>query len=77
MFEFYVRCKTGYYGEPMLGIPCRKCSCPGINGNNFANTCYLKNNQGSFDLECKCFPGYSGQRCEGCQSFYYGNYKLA
>lgn len=44
------RCKSGYYGMPLKGILCKPCMCPGLNGNNFAETCYYEMSQESEDI---------------------------
>ncbi|XP_055884413.1 laminin subunit alpha-like isoform X2 [Biomphalaria glabrata] len=65
------KCIAGYFGDPETG-PCRICPCPlEIPSNNFASTCNYNESQGT--LQCSCFPGYSGSRCQSCDSGYYGN----
>ena len=64
------RCKDGYYGSPTTGIACKKCPCPGINGNNFATGCSFDQRENTFICHCK--PGYTGERCEKCDTFHYG-----
>lgn len=61
----------GYYGNPRAGVACKKCACPGINGNNFAQDCSYNENADAFD--CNCLPGYVGDRCEKCDRFHYGS----
>ncbi|KAH9496293.1 hypothetical protein Btru_018041, partial [Bulinus truncatus] len=65
------QCLAGYYGDPETG-PCSICPCPmTILSNNFATTCSL--NEAERTFECTCFPGYTGSRCQSCDSGYYGN----
>lgn len=54
-----------------MGIECKPCGCPGINGNNFAYNCQNDKQSGSF--KCNCLPGYIGKRCDKCDILNYGN----
>ncbi|CAF0800708.1 unnamed protein product [Brachionus calyciflorus] len=65
------RCKNGFYGSPQDGVSCKPCSCPGIEGKNFAKACNYDYENDSF--KCTCLPGYTGHRCDKCDDFYYGN----
>ncbi|XP_076852840.1 laminin subunit alpha-3, partial [Brachyhypopomus gauderio] len=63
------RCKEGYYGSAALRT-CRICPCPhGHQGNNFAVGC----SEMSGRFRCLCKPGYAGERCQRCDSGYYGD----
>ncbi|XP_072165773.1 laminin subunit beta-1-like [Diadema setosum] len=68
-------CQRGYYGDPTLGssLPCQRCLCPGGagSGNQFAETCQL--DQGTQTVQCDCFNGYTGIRCDQCDNNYFGN----
>lgn len=55
----------------MYGIPCKACACPGVNGNNFAIDCVLNDATGTF--KCNCRKGYTGERCDKCDSMHFGN----
>lgn len=62
-------CRTGTYGDPANGVPCRECPCPLVGGQNFARSCALTANN---DVRCDCRPGYTGARCEQCAAGYVG-----
>jgi hypothetical protein len=67
-----LRCKSGYYGAPELGIRCKKCSCPGTTkNNNFELSCSLDFQTGK--QICNCMTGYAGEHCEKCQNSYFGD----
>ena len=34
-------CEIGYYGDPLSGIYCKKCMCPGVDGIQHAEICKL------------------------------------
>ncbi|XP_054168822.1 laminin subunit beta-1-like isoform X2 [Oppia nitens] len=72
------RCERGYYGNPLLlandvAIPCRPCACPGLAGSGMshAETCELDNR--SQNVLCFCKSGYTGERCDRCDSNYFGD----
>ncbi|VUZ56348.1 unnamed protein product [Hymenolepis diminuta] len=52
------RCDTGYYGDPVNMIPCKKCECNPA-GSQHQN-CNMKTGQ------CVCLPGVTGQQCDEC-----------
>lgn len=62
-------CRSGEYGDPNRGIPCRPCPCP-VPGNSRASTCSLDRNG---RVLCNCDTGYTGARCEECAPGYTGN----
>ncbi|XP_030828530.1 laminin subunit beta-1 [Strongylocentrotus purpuratus] len=68
-------CKRGYYGDPTRGsaLPCQACLCPGGagSGNQFAESCQL--DQATQTVQCDCFSGYTGIRCDQCDNNYFGN----
>uniref|UniRef100_A0A5K3FHX5 Laminin subunit alpha-1 n=1 Tax=Mesocestoides corti TaxID=53468 RepID=A0A5K3FHX5_MESCO len=53
------RCDTGYYGDPLMMVPCRPCDCD-LSGSQHQN-CNMKTGQ------CVCLPGITGRRCDQCQ----------
>ena len=55
----------------MKGVRCKKCQCPNINGNQFADTCSY--NSVNDTVRCECKLGYSGNRCDSCSVGYFGN----
>ncbi|VDL94844.1 unnamed protein product [Schistocephalus solidus] len=81
-------CAQGYYGDPLRGVPCRPCECPG-GGVDHSEGCNLHPVAG---VICRCKPGYavmnergrnrpiysvshasSGPRCSECAPNYFGN----
>lgn len=52
------RCATGYYGDPLMVIPCKPCACNPA-GSRHQN-CNMKTGQ------CACLPGVSGRQCDEC-----------
>jgi hypothetical protein len=64
------KCEIGYYGDPLSGIHCKKCMCPGVDGIQHAETCMLNKDN---DKGCQCKEGYIGEHCDRCDKFYYGN----
>ncbi|XP_070611253.1 laminin subunit beta-4, partial [Erythrolamprus reginae] len=67
------RCLEGYYGNPLEREPCHPCMCPDspTSQRYFAHSCFQDpRNQ---RLICKCFVGYSGDRCDKCASRFHGN----
>ncbi len=62
-------CLEGYFALP--DKTCKKCMCPGVNGNEHGKTCGFDSLTGSF--KCYCEHGYSGDRCEKCANGFYGN----
>ncbi|XP_039210425.1 laminin subunit beta-4 isoform X1 [Crotalus tigris] len=71
------RCLDGYYGNPLEGKPCRPCMCPDspTSKRYFAHSCFQ--DPWTKQLVCKCFAGYSGDRCDECSSGFYGNPRVA
>nr|VZH99079.1 unnamed protein product [Spirometra erinaceieuropaei] len=66
------RCETcvqGYYGDPLRGVPCRPCECPG-GGVDHSEGCSMHPVAG---VVCHCKPGYTGPRCSECAPNYFGN----
>ena len=51
-------CETGYYGEPINGIPCMRCGCD-TDGSVHEN-CDDRGN-------CLCKDGYAGKKCSDCK----------
>nr|Q27262.2 RecName: Full=Laminin subunit beta-1; Flags: Precursor [Hydra vulgaris] len=67
-------CKDGYYGNALLGTEnvCQRCQCPGgSSGNQFSNTCELRDVGKVFCTNCS--EGFTGTQCEKCDNGYYGN----
>jgi len=68
-------CENGYYGTPLLGGTehCRACMCPDGPGSSrqFATGC--KKDEYTSRVVCFCKPGYTGARCDQCDSAYWGN----
>jgi coxsackievirus/adenovirus receptor len=64
-------CEIGYYGDPLSGIHCKKCMCPGVDGIQHAEICKL--NKDNDKGICQCKEGYIGEHCDRCDKFYYGN----
>lgn len=62
-------CPAGTYGDLTRDIPCTECACPG-NGRNYADGCRLDDYG---QVVCNCRRGYTGRRCEICDSGYIGN----
>ncbi|OCT87306.1 laminin subunit beta-1 [Xenopus laevis] len=69
------RCLSGYYGDSRLGSGdhCRPCPCPDGPGSErqFASGCYK--DPTTLQVVCTCNMGYTGIRCDGCSSGYFGN----
>ncbi|XP_058046208.1 laminin subunit beta-4 isoform X2 [Ahaetulla prasina] len=67
------RCLDGYYGNPLGREPCRPCMCPDAPTSKryFAHSCFQ--DPRTKRLICKCFVGYSGDRCDECSSGFHGN----
>ncbi|XP_032077781.1 laminin subunit beta-4 [Thamnophis elegans] len=67
------RCLDGYYGNPLERESCRPCLCPDspTSKRYFAHSCFQ--NPQTERLICKCFVGYSGDRCDNCSSGFHGN----
>ncbi|XP_052775570.1 laminin subunit alpha-2-like [Mya arenaria] len=70
-------CKVGFHGDPTKGNPddCKPCACPLLeSSNNFATTCASSpkfDDPGAF-VCLDCAVGYTGERCERCDTGYYG-----
>uniref|UniRef100_A0A670YSS0 Laminin subunit beta 4 n=1 Tax=Pseudonaja textilis TaxID=8673 RepID=A0A670YSS0_PSETE len=67
------RCLDGYYGNPKEREPCHPCMCPDspTSKRYFAHSCFQ--DPQTKRLICKCFAGYSGDRCDKCSSGFHGN----
>ncbi|VDM31174.1 unnamed protein product [Hydatigera taeniaeformis] len=52
------RCANGYYGDPLMMVPCKPCAC-NPSGSQHQN-CNKKTGQ------CVCLPGISGRQCDEC-----------
>ncbi|XP_055635671.1 basement membrane-specific heparan sulfate proteoglycan core protein isoform X6 [Toxorhynchites rutilus septentrionalis] len=63
-------CRPGYYGDPNRGIACQPCPCPISGDKSRARTCQLDSYN---NVICKCDRGYTGDRCQQCESGYVGN----
>ncbi|PAV91610.1 hypothetical protein WR25_08453 isoform F [Diploscapter pachys] len=65
-------CSEGHYGDATTGSPyaCLPCQCPYAPDNNFATSC-VATEYGDMQ-SCSCKEGYSGDRCERCDTGYYG-----
>ncbi|CAD5124265.1 DgyrCDS12560 [Dimorphilus gyrociliatus] len=63
-------CKLGFYGNATNGTPndCKKCPCHEPRVRN--DTCQLVNNNPVCSF---CNEGYSGDLCDKCENFYFGN----
>ena len=64
-------CQSGYYGDPIQNIPCRRCMCPfaGSKGQ-YSQTCELREE----DIVCTdCQEGHIGEQCETCEVGYFGD----
>ncbi|BHF81500.1 hypothetical protein SprV_0802463000 [Sparganum proliferum] len=53
------RCDTGYYGDPLLMVPCKPCGCNPSGSRS--QRCNMKTGQ------CSCLPGITGRQCDECQ----------
>ncbi|VDD82162.1 unnamed protein product [Mesocestoides corti] len=62
-------CAQGFYGDPLRGVPCRPCECPG-GGVDHSEGCQMHPVVG---MQCHCQLGYAGPRCSECAPNYYGN----
>ncbi|XP_068129732.1 laminin subunit beta-4 [Hyperolius riggenbachi] len=67
------KCIKNYYGNPLLGQPCRPCMCPGSPTSNqyFAQSCQQDPN--TLKVTCNCLDGYTGKNCDECPTGFYGN----
>ncbi|VDN43660.1 unnamed protein product [Dibothriocephalus latus] len=53
------RCDTGYYGDPLLMVPCKPCGCNPSGSRS--QRCNMKTGQ------CSCLPGIMGRKCDECR----------
>nr|XP_006813849.1 PREDICTED: laminin subunit gamma-1-like [Saccoglossus kowalevskii] len=69
-------CKPGYYGDAEGGTPddCHPCMCPGPAGeNSFSDVCVADSlAEMGFNCQDTCAVGHQGERCETCETGYYG-----
>lgn len=63
-------CVAGLYGNPVKGIECRPCECPG-SGESLSPTCILDSD--GLPTCDNCATGYAGRRCEICADGYFRN----
>ncbi|XP_039764528.1 laminin subunit alpha-1 [Pararge aegeria] len=67
------RCLPGHYGNPVQGA-CKPCACPLYEAsNNFSPNCALASAEGDEFVCTQCPDGYTGDRCELCDSGYWGS----
>uniref|UniRef100_A0A1I8BF69 LAMA2 n=1 Tax=Meloidogyne hapla TaxID=6305 RepID=A0A1I8BF69_MELHA len=68
------RCKDGYYGDALSGLPdaCHRCLCP-LEDNSLTSTCIASDSSGRGYYCIDCNPGHVGMFCEFCEAGYYGN----
>lgn len=56
---FHDRCADGYYGNPrQAGGHCLPCDCN--SEGSVSSSC-------NFQGQCRCLPGITGDKCDGCQ----------
>ncbi|XP_053321438.1 laminin subunit beta-4 [Spea bombifrons] len=67
------RCIDNYFGNPILGLPCRPCMCPGSPTSNQFNAHSCNQDPNSLVVVCNCLHGYTGKNCNDCPSGFYGN----
>ena len=61
-------CIDGYYGDPLIGIPCQKCICNNNIDPNATGNCNTRTGK------ClKCINNTTGDQCENCVRFHYGD----
>nr|CAD2186502.1 unnamed protein product [Meloidogyne enterolobii] len=68
------RCKDGYYGNALSGLPdaCHRCLCP-LEDNSLSSKCIASESSGRGYYCTECNPGHVGMYCESCEAGYYGN----
>ena len=63
-------CIENHYGDPIAGIPCTPCPCPGIVADEqFSSSCMAENGT----VICNCNHGHIGDQCEECDVGYFGD----
>lgn len=67
-------CKPGFYGNPIMGvdIPCRACPCPGTTDSGIYHAQGCRLDPRTNGPICQCEIGYVGERCDRCDSGYFG-----
>ncbi len=50
-------CAQGFYGDPLRGVPCKPCECPG-GGVDHSEGCTMHPVVG---MQCHCQRGYTGK----------------
>lgn len=65
-------CLPGYYGNPLLSIPCLPCPCPLTSfPGQYSTNCTLSMDGNITCVDCP--EGHIGNRCESCDRGYYGD----
>ncbi|XP_064646434.1 laminin-like protein epi-1 [Lineus longissimus] len=68
------QCQSGFYGDASVGTPTDCTACPCYSPRVVNSTCQ----EVGAVVKCSyCNTGYIGDRCDGCDDFYYGNPDVA